>query len=447
MKKLKIFFNILYKEFLGKIDIKKNKQQLFLYGIMILIFLFMSVSFTPKNALMDYNALNDTIILGFLQILSITLIAYIFTYISIDFSYKLDMFFKINFFDNVQLRSVRKILMVLGVQLVSIFIILIQAGIPLIQVLSIIEFIKFMIMTFIGTNLIFVLIDIFVQYLERHYYQMNISVSKIRIIIVSTLSFMYVTIYYTSLKVWFNYLKEYDFYYKFLNVNLIYFIIVFLFSCILVMVYCIKINNKIIKHLEISHKYNLFVSLNKKTKYTKYIKLLFRNKKIFFTSIFIIGAQILNYFTIEDLAIANMFSLLTTVIGINFYSYLMNERIFLKLNYDKDEYKIYLSLIGVYFILNTIFIFIAKDQYKYILESFIIYLISIYLGIIFPRENNSLNKFMSNFILGMIIILLALASIAIYNDILKLSVYIAGIVLISIMIIRSIRRINEAKNI
>ena len=63
MKKLKIFFNILYKEFLGKANIKKNKQQVCIYITMVLFFLFVSINFTPSNELVDYTALNDTIIL------------------------------------------------------------------------------------------------------------------------------------------------------------------------------------------------------------------------------------------------------------------------------------------------------------------------------------------------------------------------------------------------
>ncbi len=447
MKKLKIFFNILYKEFLGKANIKKNKQQVCIYITMVLFFLFVSINFTPSNELVDYTALNDTIILGILQIFSITVIAYIFTYISIDFSYKLDMFFKTNFLDDIQLGSIKKILMIVGVQIVSIAIILIQAGIPLIQVLDIKSFIKFMIMTVIGINIVFIPIDTLVKYLERKYYQMGISIQKIRIIILSTLSIMYVTIYYTSLKVWFNYFKNYDFYYRFFNINLAYYILMFLISFLFISIYCVNTKNKTIMNSEINLKYILLVRLNKKTRYTKYLKLLIRNKKMFFIGGFIIGSQLLNYFTVSELAISNMLSFFIVIIGINFYSYLVHEKIFLQLNKDKDEYKIYFTLIIKYFIVNFLFILLSKNQYIYILESFVIYLVSIYLGIIFPRENNSLNKFMSNFTLGIIISILALANISITNNNIKLSLYVVGIVLISIINIRIIRRVYETKNI
>lgn len=447
MTKLKIYFNILYKESLGKIDIKKNKQQILLYGIMVLTFLFMSVKFTPSTSSIDYTALNDTIVLGLLQILSITVIAYVFTYMSVDFSYKLNMFFKTNYLNDIELGSINKILMISGVQLVSIVIILIQAGIPLIQVLRLNLFIKFILMTFIGTNLVFIPIDMIVKYMEKMYYQIGLSLSKIRIIILSTLILLYVTIYYTALNVWFNYLKEYDFYNRFANTNMIYYIIGFLSSCFIIVLYCLYVKNKIIMDSEINYKYNLFISLDKSTKYTKYIKLLVRNKKIFLIGLFIIGAQILNYFTVKDLSIANMFSLLSVVLGINFYSYLTHEKTFLKLNNDRDEYKIYFTLVVIYLTLNFLFILLANGQYIYVLESFVIYLLSIYLGIIFPRENNSLNKFMSNFSLAAIVMLLALVSFNIDNESIKITIYIFGILLISIINLRIIRRSYVKKDI
>lgn len=446
MKQLKIYFKILYKESLGKFALKKNKQQILLYGILILVFLFMSISFTPSDALIDYRALNDTILLGFLQIFSVSIIAYILVYMSINFSYKLNMFFKTNFLNDINLGVVNKILMIVGVQLVSIVIILIQAGIPLLQVLKLHLFIKFTIMTITGINFIFMPIDILVKYLEKKYYQMDISTSKIRIIILSTLSLLYITVYYTALKVWYNSLNGYNFYNLFSNTNLIYYILILIFSTILVSLYCIKIKNKIVMDTEINNKYKLFLSLDKKSKYTKYLKLLTRNKKMLLIGVFIIGTHILNYFTVADLSIANIFSLFSVVIGINFYSYLVHEKIFLKLYYNKDEYKIYFTLVTVYFILNNLFIILAKNQYIYLFESFTIYLLSIYIGIVFPRENNSLNKFMSNFTLAIIMMVLALSSVAIYSDNIKLGIYISGTVLISIIIIKIIRRIYEKNN-
>ena len=210
---------------------------------------------------------------------------------------------------------------------------------------------------------------------------------------------------------------------------------------------CLYVKNKIIMDSEINYKYNLFISLDKSTKYTKYIKLLVRNKKIFLIGLFIIGAQILNYFTVKDLSIANMFSLLSVVLGINFYSYLTHEKTFLKLNNDRDEYKIYFTLVVIYLTLNFLFILLANGQYIYVLESFVIYLLSIYLGIIFPRENNSLNKFMSNFSLAAIVMLLALVSFNIDNESIKITIYIFGILLISIINLRIIRRSYVKKDI
>lgn len=448
MRQLKIYFNILYKECLGKVALKKNKQQLLLYGMLIVSFLLISINFTPSDEFMDYRALNDTIVLGFLQIFSISVISYIFVYMSIDLSYRLNMFFKINFLDDFNLGIVNKILMIVGVHIVSIAIILIQAGIPLLKVLKIHLFGKFIIITIIGINLMFILIDIFVNYLEKKYYEMDINSSRIRVIILSTLSIIYVAIYYTSLKVWYNSLKLYDLYDIFLNTNLIHYIIILIFSIVLVLLYCFKIKNKIIKDNGFNNRYKLFMTLNKKTRYTKYFKLMIRNKKILLTGLFVIAAHMLNFFTVSDLSIANMFSFLSVIIGINFYSYLVNEKIFLKLYYVKDEYKIYFTLVAMYFILNILFIVLAQSQrqYIYIFESLIIYIVSIYLGIVFPRENNSLNKFMSNFILTIIVMALALVSITIKSETIKLGIYILAVVLISIIIIRVIRRIYEQSN-
>lgn len=446
MKKLKTLFNILLKEFFGKINIKKNKQHLLIYGIMILFFLFISIKVTPANETVDYKALNDTIILGFLQIFSITVIAYIFAYLSIDFSYKLNMFFKTNFINNFQLGNVKKILMILGVQSVSILIIFIQAGIPLIQVLKMNLFIKFIIITFIGINLVFIPLDILVKYLEKNYYQIGMNIFKIRFIVLVTLSAIYVTIYYSSLKVLFHYLSKFDFYNVFSNLNFFYIIIGLVLSITLIFIYCIYYSNYMLMNTEIKCKYHLLIPINIKIyhiKYFKYIKILVRNKKLLFTESFIVMLQLLNYFTIKDLTIANMFSFLTAVIGINFYSYLTNEKVFLKLNYANDGIKIFISLICMYFIVNIPFILISFEQYIYIAESSIVFLLSIYLGIIFPRENNSLNKFLSNFILGLLIMLLAITSTAISNLNIKLCVYIFCTIVISIQSLKTIRRIYE----
>ena len=57
---------------------------------------------------------------------------------------------------------------------------------------------------------------------------------------------------------------------------------------------------------------------------------------------------------------------------------------------------------------------------------------------IFPRENNSLNKFMSNFSLAAIVMLLALVSFNIDNESIKITIYIFGILLISIINLRII---------
>lgn len=154
----------------------------------------------------------------------------------------------------------------------------------------------------------------------------------------------------------------------------------------------------------------------------------------------------LNYFTVADLSIANTLSLFSVVIGINFYSYLVWEKIFLKFYYDKDEYKIYFTLVTVYFIVNILFIILAENQYIYILESFTIYLLSIYIGILFPRENNSLNKFMSNFILAVITMVLVLSNVAIQSDNIKIGIYMVGIVLISSIIIRRVYEKTNTKN-
>lgn len=446
MKKLKIYFKILYKESLGKFALKENKQQILLYGILILVFLFMSISFTPSNDLVDYKALNDTVVLGFLQIFSVSIISYIFVYMSINFSYKLNMFFKTNFLNDINLGAVNKILMIIGVQFVSIAIILIQAGIPLLQVLKLPLFLKFIIMTIAGVNFLFIPVDVLIKYLEKQYYQLNFTISKIRTIILSTLGLFYVTVYYSTLKIWYNSLNKFDFFNLFSNTNLIYYIIILILSTVLVLLYCIKINNKIVMDTEIDKKYKLFVYLGKKSKYTKYLKLLTRNKKMLFVGVFIIASHMLNYFTVADLSIANTLSLFSVVIGINFYSYLVWEKIFLKFYYDKDEYKIYFTLVTVYFIVNILFIILAENQYIYILESFTIYLLSIYIGILFPRENNSLNKFMSNFILAVITMVLVLSSVAIQSDNIKMGIYMVGTVLISSIIIRRIYEKTNTKN-
>lgn len=445
MTKLKILSKILYKEFFKKIDIKKDKKQIFLYFAIVLYFLLVSINLTPTKEL-DYNTLNDTIVLGFLQIFIIAIMSYIFSYVSIEFSYNLNMFFKINFLNNIYLGSLKKILMFIGVGVFSLLILLIQAGIPLVQALKFKLFIKFIILTFLGVNISFVVIDFFVNFLEKNYFYMNISLPKIKVIILSTLSISYFALYYTSLKVWFNDLRNYDFYNIFISLNFIYVIILFFISCIFALIYCIFLNKKFIIGAK-NYKYYSFFNEKNYVKYTKYLKLLTRNTKLIFVSIFIFFVQLLNFFSVSELSIANILSTLTVVIGINFYSYLTEETIFLKLNYNKDEYKILLSLILVYIFLNFPYIMIAKSQVNYILESIIIYLFSIYIGIIFPREDNTLNKFMSNFLLCIIISIFTLVGIAVSSsDILKLFIYIIFIVSISIMILRIIRRLYETKN-
>ncbi len=445
MTQLKILSKILYKEFFKKTDIKKDKKQIFLYFVVVLYFLLVSINLTPTKEL-DYNTLNDTIVLGFLQIFIIAIMSYIFSYVSIEFSYNLNMFFKINFLNNIYLGSLKKILMFIGVGVFSLLILLIQAGIPLIQALKFKLFIKFIILTFLGVNLSFVVIDFFVNFLEKNYFYMDISLPKIKVIILTTLSVLYFALYYTSLKVWFNNLKHYDFYNTFISLNFICVIILFLISCIFALIYCIFFNRKILISAK-NYKYYAIFKENKFVKYTKYLKLLTRNTKLIFVSLLIFFIQLLNFFTVCELSIANIFSMLNVVIGINFYSYLTEEAIFLKLNYNKDEYKILFSLILVYIFLNFPYIVIAKSQVNYILESIIIYLFSIFLGIIFPREDNTLNKFMSNFLLFMVISIFTLVVMALPSDTFKLAIYIIIIVSISIMILRIIRRLYETKNL
>lgn len=445
MKKLKILFKILSKEFLGKIKINNDKKQIVIYSALVGLFVITSLSYIPGNN-PSYEDFNNTIILGFLQIFPVSIISYIFSYLSIDFSFKLNNFFRNNFIEDKYVNILKKILILISMVIFSIFIILIQAGIPLIQMLKLKLFFKFMMITILGISIMFIIIDTIIKFLEKIYTYMDINKLKSRSIILLTLSLLYIAVYYTVLMVSFNRLKVFDFYNKFLNLNYIYILLIMVISSLLILFYIFKFNNNSKINLESNSRYYNISSRPKNIKYTKYMKLLMRGKRLILTQIFIISFHLLNYFTIRELSISYLFSFLMVVIGLNFYSYLESEEIFLKLNNKFDNYKIFISLLILFPILNFPYLIILDGEFIGLLESFMIYIISIYIGIIFPRDNNSLNKFMSNFSLTIISVIIILSSFVIQSERIKLVSYLFLITLLSYIILSLLRRTYEEKN-
>ncbi|CAM3615225.1 hypothetical protein ERUR111494_03225 [Erysipelothrix urinaevulpis] len=425
MSKLIILFRILIKEFLGKFNVKENKQNLYLFVFVVVIFVYYSLSITPTNLNSNFEMLNNIVILGILQIPSVAIISYLFVYISFDFSYKLNQFFVTNFISNKLLNTTKKILMSIGVQIFALILILLQAGIPLYRSLNAILFLKFILMSVIGFNLMFVIIDCFTKYLETNYQKLGFKLTATRIIILVNLSIIYVAVYYSELVVWFNDLKKLDVFSYFSKSSLIFWLFLLFVSFILLWLYSLFITHTVSLTHTFTNRYFRLTSSKKMTTERKYIYSIIRNSKSLFILVFTFLAQMLNLMMTKDPSIALSLSLFMTAIGINFFSNISHEQKFLFFYNNHDSISILGVLFLVFTVINSPFIVLAlRTNPLAIFQAYLIFLSSIYLGVVFPRENNSLNRFISNFMLTIFSFLLILLSIIVKETYLKYTLHV-----------------------